>query len=191
MPISDFSRAYDALIAHEGGYSNDPADRGGETYKGIARAFHPSWPGWVQVDACKQLEDFPSCLDSNTALDGMVREFYRAEFWDVYSADSLPHALAAEIFEQAVNLGNGAATRNIQRACNCLNRGGRLFANLAVDGGFGKMTLYAVTVLVNTGEGEVLTKVLNVLQGYRYVEIMERDESQERFARGWFGRVQC
>lgn len=33
------------MLIHEGGYSNDPIDLGGETYKGIARNAHPNWQG--------------------------------------------------------------------------------------------------------------------------------------------------
>jgi lysozyme family protein len=31
----------------EGGWANNPADSGGETFRGIARNFHKSWPGWA------------------------------------------------------------------------------------------------------------------------------------------------
>jgi hypothetical protein len=35
----------------------------------------------------------------------------------------------------------------------------------------------------------VLYKVLNILQGYHYVTITLKSESQERFMRGWLKRV--
>jgi hypothetical protein len=34
-----------------------------------------------------------------------------------------------------------------------------------------------------------LFKALNAYQGKRYIEIIERDESQERFFRGWLERI--
>jgi len=34
-----------------------------------------------------------------------------------------------------------------------------------------------------------LVKLLNIQQGARYVEIMQEDSSQERFARGWLKRA--
>lgn len=46
----NFLKSYDILIKHEGGYVNDPDDKGGETYKGIARKFNPDWKGWKIID---------------------------------------------------------------------------------------------------------------------------------------------
>ena len=35
--MADFRLAYKKIEAAEGGYVNDPDDKGGETYKGISR----------------------------------------------------------------------------------------------------------------------------------------------------------
>ena len=40
--MANFSDAYALTSAHEGGYVNDPVDRGGETYRGIARRYFPN-----------------------------------------------------------------------------------------------------------------------------------------------------
>ena len=36
-----FDEAFDTLIGHEGGYSNDPRDPGGETRYGISKRAYP------------------------------------------------------------------------------------------------------------------------------------------------------
>lgn len=36
--MTPFERAFDETISHEGGYANNPADRGGETMAADARA---------------------------------------------------------------------------------------------------------------------------------------------------------
>jgi lysozyme family protein len=51
--MAHFKTAYALTMGHEGIYSNNPKDRGGETYKGIARKFHPSWEGWKAIDRMK------------------------------------------------------------------------------------------------------------------------------------------
>ena len=56
--MADFEIAYGETEIREGGYVNDPADRGGETHRGVARKFHPKWPGWKIVDKYKA--DFPN-----------------------------------------------------------------------------------------------------------------------------------
>ncbi|KKK46716.1 hypothetical protein LCGC14_3162480, partial [marine sediment metagenome] len=35
-----FTEAYEITLQHEGGYSNDSDDVGGETYKGVSRRYH-------------------------------------------------------------------------------------------------------------------------------------------------------
>jgi len=40
LPVS-FDRAFEIVIGAEGGYSNDPKDRGGETKYGISKRAYP------------------------------------------------------------------------------------------------------------------------------------------------------
>ena len=47
--MSEFQPALQKVLAHEGGYVNDPDDPGGETYKGIAHNMHSKWGGWVYI----------------------------------------------------------------------------------------------------------------------------------------------
>ncbi|HDX5780373.1 TPA: hypothetical protein R6Q21_003883, partial [Acinetobacter baumannii] len=57
-----------------------------------------------------------------------------------------------------------------------------------VDGIYGPATLNALkTYLAKRGkDGEkVLVRVLNIMQGQRYIEICERNPSQEQFFYGW------
>ena len=59
---------------------------------------------------------------------------------------------------------------------------------MVVDGVYGAGTVTALrTFLISRGKaGEaVLVKVLNILQGQRYIEICERNPSQEQFFYGW------
>ena len=186
----EFTRAYAVLMAHEGGYSNNPKDRGGETYKGISRKYHPGWQGWPMIDAAKALSGFPACLEGNALLQTLVRVFYKGTFWDHFYCDSLPPALAVELFEQSVNLGVARTTRHVQEACNALNRNGRLYADLKVDGQFGRLTLQALSFLVHGGDLETLMTALNVMQGRHYLAEMAAHTEQEEFARGWLSRVE-
>ena len=52
--MADFKEAFELTLAHEGGYVKDPDDRGGETYKGIARRYNPGWSGWARIDKAKK-----------------------------------------------------------------------------------------------------------------------------------------
>ena len=44
--MADFVNYFPLLLTNEGGYVFDPHDPGGETWRGIARAFNPKWTGW-------------------------------------------------------------------------------------------------------------------------------------------------
>lgn len=184
-----FEDAYKKLIKFEGGYVNDPDDKGGETYKGIARNYHPDWSGWKVIDALKPSENFPKMLDSIYALDKAVQQFYKTRFWDAFEADSLPYLIAVEIFEIAVNTGIMRATTILQTACNLLNRKEKFYPNIIVDGKFGNITNNIIHNCIEKN-GEILVyNVLNILQGAFYVDLMLKNELYEKYI-GWFSRIE-
>jgi lysozyme family protein len=189
--MAEFDPAYELTSAHEGGYVNDPVDRGGETYRGIARVHHPDWKGWARIDKQRKQADFPRRLDRDRTLQGWVRDFYKHAYWDRFLGDRLPdQALANELYDTAVNMGVRRAVRFLQSALNLLNRDQRDYADLVVDGWFGEKTLATLAVMLNKdGDSEALVKLMNLQQGARYVAIMQADSSQERFARGWIKRA--
>lgn len=185
--MADFSIAYAATMGHEGRYANNPNDRGKETWKGISRKNFPRWSGWSLVDSCKGSKSFPENLRDNQQLEQLVRAFYKMEFWGRLSLDQvLDQSIANEMFDTAVNCGVGVAASFLQRALNVLNRSGRDYANLVLDGQIGTRT---VAVLNGHRRPADVLKVLNILQGNKYIEICEARESQEEFASGWLSRV--
>ena len=189
--MAAFEQSYAITSAHEGGYANDPLDRGGETYRGIARVHHPDWTGWQRIDAARRRAGFPARLDADAELQAAVSAFYKANFWDRFEGDRLPdQTVADELYDTAVNMGVRRAVRFLQSSLNLLNRDQRDFADLIVDGWFGTKTLDALAALLDKdGSSDALVKLMNIQQGARYVEIMVGDPSQERFARGWIKRA--
>lgn len=110
----DFDSAFRRLIGHEGGYSNDPRDPGGETKFGISRR---SYPG----------EDI-----AGMTLE-RAKEMYLRDFWGPAGCDAVPHGIKFDLFDMAVNSGVKPAIRTLQRACGELQ-----------DGIIGPRTLQAV-----------------------------------------------
>ncbi|OSZ79269.1 hypothetical protein CAP35_13730 [Chitinophagaceae bacterium IBVUCB1] len=185
--MANFLTAYKITRAHEGGYVNDPADRGGETYKGIARKRNPQWKGWKIVDELKAGRNFPASLDSHTLLQQLVLDFYENEYWLSLSLDKVENqAIGNEMFDTGVNFGIGFAAISLQRSLNVCNQGGKIHADLKVDGNIGPVTLRCLNDHPRIYN---VLKTLNVLQGARYVDICEANPSQERFFHGWMERV--
>ncbi|MDE7372163.1 MAG: surface-binding protein, partial [Desulfovibrio sp.] len=197
--MADFATAYAPLAQYEGGYSNNAADRGGETYAGIARNFFPSWAGWPIVDKWKKAvgtkpSKLNKVLSTDPELRPLVEGWYKAEWWDRLGLGTLPQALANEIFEQAVNLGKAGAGRKVQTVCNAFNyKGGSpLFPDLKVDGAIGPKTLAALrTILESRADEAALVHALNAMQGAHYLELAAKKASQRVFTTGWMKRTHC
>lgn len=166
----------EALIEREGEYVDHPSDRGGPTRWGIteqvARAYGYRGP----------MQDLPREL----AHDVYVDRYWKAPRFDQVSA--LSAVLSEELLDTGVNMGPMVATRFLQRALNVLNREGRAWPDIAVDGVIGRMTLYALDqYLAQRGPAgvDVLLRALNALQAVRYIEIAEIDPKQQVFIYGW------
>ncbi len=191
--MADFEIAFDETMINEGGYVHDPDDRGGETYRGVARAFHGTWPGWKIVDDLKQTfpQDFRKHLDDDAELQTLVKAFYREKFWDVLQGDEITDQhLANEVFDTGVNQGTGSAAESWQEALNLLNRNGRDYPDIEVDGKVGEATRLTTKAYLarNKNRSDTLIKLLNILQGMRYVELARKTPSQRKFMHGWLTR---
>ncbi|WP_284084733.1 glycoside hydrolase family 108 protein [Acinetobacter nosocomialis] len=167
----------DELIKREGGYVNNPNDRGGATNFGITEAV-------ARVNGWKgPMRDLP--------LD-LAKQIYKQQYWinpRFDQVNTLSPSIAEELLDTGVNCGVAFAKPLLQRALNLLNNQGKGgWPDLAVDGIYGSATLGALKIfLAKRGkDGEkVMFKVLNIMQGQRYIEICERNPTQEQFFYGW------
>ncbi|MDO7509105.1 glycosyl hydrolase 108 family protein [Acinetobacter baumannii] len=165
------------LIKREGGYVNNPNDRGGATKYGITQAVarENGWNG--------NMKDLP--------LE-FAKSIYKKQYWlepRFDQVNALSPSVAEELLDTGVNCGPNFAKPLLQRALNLLNNQGKAgWPDLKVDGVYGSATLGALkTYLSKRGkDGEkVLVRVLNIMQGQRYIEICERNPKQEQFFYGW------
>ncbi|MEX3972265.1 glycoside hydrolase family 108 protein [Paraburkholderia caribensis] len=164
------------VIAREGGYSNDPADKGGETNFGItvatARAF--GYVGTMQT------------MPRDTAV-----QIYRQRYWSQPRFDALAivdATLAEKLLDIGVNMGPATGVRFLQRALNVLNQQAKTFPDVAVDGGIGPMTLTALKAFYSmrgVDGHRVLLGMVTAQQSVRYIELAEQNPTQEVFEWGW------
>lgn len=197
--MADFEIAYAPLKLFEGGYDDDPDDRGGETYAGIARNFFPKWAGWKIIDQIKRSNKTFSAISKAAAKDfylqDLVAAWYKSEWFDALGLGQFPQILANELFEQAVNLGKAGSGRKVQIICNAYNRGQNgklLFTDLVVDGAIGPKTLSALKILLaNKATAENLVHALNCMQGAHYLELAAKRFRQRKYTAGWMKRTHC
>jgi lysozyme family protein len=125
-------------------------------------------------------------LPRELAFDIYLNDYWRTPGFDKVS--ELSALIAEELCDTGVNCGVATAKPMLQRALNALNRQGKDYADLKVDGQIGTGTLVALAkFLAYRGvEGErVLLKTLNCLQAARYIEITEARPANETFFYGW------
>ena len=184
--MAELSKAFqEIVIPFEGVYSNDSGDSGGVTVFGLTVVYDKDWDGWKLVDKYRKQPRFPQNLNNPEILQS-AEEYYKTHYWDKMKLDSVDsQKIATELFDIGLNMGISIAGKFIQRAVNVLNRQGTLWDNISVDGIIGPKTIS----VINQAPEKETYKILNSLQGSRYVEICESNESQEKFLRGWLSRV--
>lgn len=180
-----FEDAFKIVLSFEGGYNNDPADKGGATNYGITYATLNSAKnkGWIPFNVTIQ----------NIQLKH-AKIIYKKGYWDVVQADSLPHPLDLIMFDSAVNHGPGAAVKLLQKSLNTLLP----YTELKVDGIIGPLTLRAVRDYEGLQDAPgshnksnirylCIDVLINRIE--LYLSIVLNNKSQEKFLKGWLNRV--
>lgn len=116
--LTPFQLALKRVLEHEGLYSHDPRDPGGETYKGISRRAHPNWPGWKIIDQLKSDTPAGTLQHNLGAIEGqlqpLVEDLYRKHYWEPLFCDRSSAAMGFQVFDAAVNHGEKVARRLLQ-----------------------------------------------------------------------------
>lgn len=162
--MSLFDRAVERVLEHEGGYVDDPLDRGGETNFGItARTLRDARDSRIVGR-----EATVATLTREQAI-----EIYRAMYWRRAGCDRLPGPLAVVVFDFAVNSGPATAVKALQRVLRVDD-----------DGVLGEQTAAAAR---RTGERTVAQLCRARLE--LMADLIARAPEQKRFRGGWFARV--
>ena len=172
-----FKIAYSSYIQpFEGGYVNHPADRGGETYAGIARNIYPNLTLWGIIDEKKK--QFPNgIIPRNTKfpeLSDYVEDFFLG-VWNKNNIGSIKHQMLANLlFDFIVHSGSKNAVKPLQR-----------LVGVNDDGVIGQKTLQAI----NNADGDKLYLDLLEYRKQFLNNIVARDTSQSVFLKGWMNRI--
>lgn len=167
-----WDRAIAFTLRWEGGYVNNPADKGGPTNRGITQgtlaAAYAS--GIVKHNNIKAL----------TKSEAM--SIYRARYWAPYYWGRYGEPVDMIMFDMTVNHGLGNAVRIAQRACASLG------AFIVIDGKGGPKTRETLYTLA-WKNGLVLSKMLITKRLAFYDRIVAARPSQKSFLKGWRNRT--
>jgi len=172
----------------EAGYVNDPNDRGGETNHGVTIATANQYRAAliIKFGWSGQMRDLTA---------EMAYYIYDLGWWQPMRCDDLlaVHPFVCDrVFDLAINGGRTLGVKTLQRILNACNRQGKDYADIGVDGGIGTLTLNALKgyVAKRGYDGvNVLVQYQFSLQGAHYIELAEKDPTQENFVNGWGDRI--
>ena len=105
MARSTYDESLRRLLAHEGGYTNDPADPGGPTNFGI-----------TIYDYRKYVKPSATAADVRAMKVEEAKAIYRAKYWDAQRCDDLPAGVDYAVFDYGVNSGIGRSGKVLRRA---------------------------------------------------------------------------
>jgi lysozyme family protein len=159
----NFETCFVTLMGNEGGYSNNPADPGGETMWGITKrvALKYGYTGAMR--------------DLSQALAKTIAE---KEYWQPIRGDELPHGLDFQVFDTCYNSGAKEAIILLQRALD--------FPHEQQDGAFGPKTMEKVKALTATVAD--FDRTVMRFDAYRLLFFCDLPGWKD-FGRGWARRV--
>ncbi|TPJ52709.1 glycosyl hydrolase 108 family protein [Mesorhizobium sp. B2-6-4] len=155
----NFARALALVLKSEGGWSDNPADPGGATMKGVTLA---NYRRYVQANATKD--------DLRHISDAQIATVYRRFYWDAVAGAELPDGVDYAVFDFAVNSGQGRAAKYLQAV-----------VGVAQDGRIGPDTIAAV-------ESKPAGVVVDALCDAR-MAFLKRLPTWGTFGKGWQSRV--
>jgi len=177
--MSTFEAAIPVIMAHEGGWVNDPSDLGAETNFGWSTSTIKSL-GLTAADL-----GIPGPMFSPGYLKPMKPEvavaLYRKEFWDKFGFGAiLDQTTATKCMDCAVNCGPKRSAKISQGAVNTLLPG-----RLVVDGAFGPMTFGAI----NSIDGKKFVKAMATVMADYYNSIAISRPQNSKFLPCWLKRA--
>lgn len=169
--MASFDIAYPIIADHEGGYQNNPADRGnynslGEnvgTNWGISAPVYETWIGRP-----------PRESDMRNMSRATAKQIFKARFWDAIQGDRINSQAVANIFfDGAVNHG----TTGIKIMQEVLG--------VSQDGKVGPITLNAIN---NANPAKLYNDYREARKRFYYY-LVDRTPSFSVFLNGWIRRI--
>lgn len=161
MTEANYQRSLNAVLRHEGGYANHPADPGGATMKGVTQ----------RVYDAERKRKGQSPRSVRYITDDELQIIYRQQYWDRIKGDDLPPGVDYVVFDGAVNSGVAQSAKWLQRAVGVRD-----------DGIIGAVSLAAVNAVQDHD------KLIADICGRR-MPFLRALKTWGTFGKGWTNRV--
>ena len=159
----EFDVAFDRIIGHEGGFQNDPKDRGNWTSGRIGKG------ELVGTKYGIAAMTYPTVDIKNLTVD-QAKGIYYEDWWLPLKMDHMPQAVPYQMFDAAINHGMNRASMLLQKAVDA-----------HPDGVIGPRTVAAVNRMELN---DVLLRFLS--ERLRFMAYISR---WPRFGKGWAIRI--
>ncbi len=172
-----FEKIAPIILRHEGGFVNDPDDRGGVTNKGI------TWNTWQRY-AMADLGVQPTLTNLRNITDEQAKIIYRKRYWEPKGFCKVDdEKVGLMIYDWTIT--SGGAGREVQRLL--VNE---FSQNIAIDGAIGSRTIAAIN---NVEDQELLLNRIGAIRKQYYTNLTFDDDgsrnNQIKFLNGWHNRV--
>lgn len=152
------------ILKWEGGYSNNPNDKGGCTMKGVTIATYRQYYG-----------NNKTCNDLKKITDNEWLHIFEEGYWNPCKGTNIKNQSVANIIvDWAWNSGVKTVIKKVQK-----------ILKVETDGFIGNITLKALNEF-NQAE---LFKEIYLARVDHYINICEKDPSQKEFLEGWMNRI--
>lgn len=164
----DLDEALGYLLDEEGGWSDNPNDRGGKTMWGVTQA--------VYDDFRKRLKKLPTQSVAKMTKPE-CRELYDVLYWRAAGCDRLPWPISYLAFDASVNSGPSRGVRWVQ--------GG---LGIPADGVIGPQTMSVAKQAIDNGDSKAILAIVD--QRVQFLAaLVKRSPTQATFLLGWWRRT--
>lgn len=104
----NFDKAFDLLIGHEGGFTDNRSDPGNWTGGKVGVGVNKGTKYGIASNS------YPNLDIKNLTLD-QAKAIYKRDYWNKVKGDELPQELAFHVFDMAVNSGISRGIKLLQK----------------------------------------------------------------------------
>ena len=167
------NKIIDSIINAEGGFVNDPVDRGGVTNYGITQLTATKWLGFEPTTEQMQ------CLSIDVA-----RAIYLNEYYLKPKINELPDFLQPIVLDMAINHGPNRAYKLLQTTIESTGY------NIVIDGLFGPKSFALLHDSLSQYTKKQFIQMLVNVRKHFFAQIVENDAAQAKFYKGWIKRAE-